>query len=51
MPQGALIKFDKTAFLRKICYRNGLIMCIVIHEMHRQKYGLSINNLLLFNPI
>ena len=32
MLQGALIKFDKTVFLRKICYRNGLIMCIVIHE-------------------
>ena len=25
MLQGALIKFDKTVFLRKICYRNDLI--------------------------
>ena len=49
MLQGALIKFDKTVLLRKICYRNGLIMCIVIHETrHHNKYGLSINNLLLF---
>ena len=37
MLQGALIKFDKTVFLRKICYRNGLTMCIVIHETRRQK--------------
>ena len=45
MLQGALIKFDKTVLLRKICYRNGLIMCIVIHETrHHNKYGLSINN-------
>ena len=33
MLQGALIKFDKTVFLRKNCYKNGLIMCIVVQEM------------------
>ena len=50
MLQRALIKFDKTVFLRKSCYRNGLIMCIVVHETRRQKKknGLSINDLLLF---
>ena len=37
MLQGALVKFDKTVFLRKICYRNGLIMCIAIHETRHQK--------------
>ena len=37
MLQGALVKFDKTAFLRKICYRNGLIMCIAIHQTRHQK--------------
>ena len=37
MLQGALTKFDKNVFLRKICYRNGLIMCIVVHEARRQK--------------
>ena len=49
MLQGALIKFEKTAFVRKNCYRNGLIMCIVVQETRRQKkYGLSINDLFLF---
>ena len=37
MLQGALVKFDKTVFLQNICYRNGLIMCIVIHETRREK--------------
>ena len=37
MLQGALVKFDKTVLLRKNCYRNGLIMLIVVHEMRRQK--------------
>ena len=38
MLQGALIKFDKTVFLRKKnCYRNDLIMLIAVHETHRQK--------------
>ena len=37
MFQGASIKFDKTVFLQKSCYRNGLITCIVVHETHRQK--------------
>ena len=37
MLQGALIKFAKTVFLQKNCYRNGLIMCIVVHEARRQK--------------
>ena len=37
MLQGALIKHDKTAFLRKNCYGNDLIMCIAVQEMHRQK--------------
>ena len=37
MLQGALIKSDKTVFLPKICYRNGLIMCIAIHETRGQK--------------
>ena len=49
MLQGALIKFDKTVFLRKICFRNGLIMCIVTKRVAKNKYGLSINNLLLFS--
>ena len=35
---GALAKFDyKTVFLRKNIYRNGLIMCIAVHETRRQK--------------
>ena len=37
MLQGALIKFDKAVFLRKNCYRNGLTMCIFLHETRRQK--------------
>ena len=28
---------DKTIFLRKNCYRNGLIMRIVVHEKRCQK--------------
>ena len=48
MLQGALIKFDKTVVLRKNCNRNGL-MCIFVHKTRRQKkYGLPINDLLLF---
>ena len=41
MLQGALIKFDKTVFLRKICYRNGLLMCIVNHETRREKINMD----------
>ena len=37
MLQGALTKFDKTVFSRKNCYRNDLIMYIVVHKMYRQK--------------
>ena len=50
MFQRALIKFNKTVFLQKNCYRNGLIMCIVAHEKRWQKnkYGLSVNALLPF---
>ena len=50
MFQGALIKFDKTFFLQKNCYRNSLIMCIVVHETRRtkNKCGLLINDFLLF---
>ena len=46
MVQRALIRFDKTVFLRKNCYRNGLIMCIVVHETRRlnKNYGLLIND-------
>ena len=46
MLQGALIKFDKIVFLRKNCYRNGLIM--YTKHVAKSKYGLSINDLLLF---
>ena len=31
----ALIRSDKTVFLQKNCYRNGLIMCIVTRETCR----------------
>ena len=49
MLQRALIKSDKTVFLRKKCYRNGLIMCIVVHKTRaKNKCGLSINDLLSF---
>ena len=49
MLQRALIKSDKTVLLQKNCYRNGLIIFIVVHEKCRQKkYGLSINDLLSF---
>ena len=37
MLQRALIKFDKTVFLRKNSYKNGLVMCIVVHKARRQK--------------
>ena len=37
MLQGALIEFDKTVFLQKISYRNGLIICVVVQERRRQK--------------
>ena len=33
----ALTNFDKTCLPTKNDYRNGLIMCIVVHETHRQK--------------
>ena len=39
--QGAFVKFDKTVFLRKICYRNGLVMCIVVHKMRCQKINID----------
>ena len=49
MLQRALIKSDKTVLLQKNCYRNGLIIFIVVHEKRRQKkYGFSINDLLSF---
>ena len=50
MLQRALIKFNKTVFLQKNCYRNGLIMCIVVYEKRWQKnkYGLSVIALLTF---
>ena len=38
MLQRALIQFDKTVFLRKNCYKNGLIMCIVVHKTRHQKH-------------
>ena len=41
----ALIKSDKTVFLRIILYRNGLIICIVVHETLCQKYILKRNQL------
>ena len=44
MLQGALIKFDKTVFLRKICYKNGLIMCIVINEGHTRRSCIVIHD-------
>ena len=37
MHKGALINFDKIDILQKNCYRNGLIMCIVVQENRRQK--------------
>ena len=37
MLQRALIKSDRTVFIQKDCYRNGLIMCIVVHEVCHQK--------------
>ena len=46
---GALIKFDKTVFLRKNCDINGLVMCIVVHQREgvaKNKYELTINDLL-----
>ena len=50
MLQGALIKIDKTVYLRKKnCYRNGLIMCVVVRKrVAKNKYGLLINDLLSF---
>ena len=38
MLQEALIKFDKTVFLRKNYYKNGLIVGIVVHKTRHQKY-------------
>ena len=46
MLQGALVKFDKTIFLRKNCYRNGLVM--YTKRVTKNKYGLSINDPFLF---
>ena len=37
MLQGTLTRFDKTVLLQKNCYRNGLIMCIDVHETRHQK--------------
>ena len=37
MLQRPLTKSDKTVFLRKNCYRNDLIICLVLHEKRRQK--------------
>ena len=47
MLQGALIKFDQTVFLRTICHRNGLIMCIVIHETRRDQEELKFESSML----
>ena len=39
MLHGALIKFDKSAFLwQKRCYRNILMVCIVAHVTRGQKW-------------
>ena len=37
MLRRALTKSDKTVFLLNNCYRNGLVMCIVVQETRRQK--------------
>ena len=50
MLQGALIKFDKTVFLRQKLLQKWLgNVYIAVHETSCQKkYGLLINDLLLF---
>ena len=43
MLQRTLINSDKTVFLKKNCYGNGLIMFIVVHETRCQKYIWIVN--------